>query len=380
MSRQTIRRSFKDMRCTTKTKRRFPFSTVLIMAGLLLGACAPFQHAWIPAQITDPHNNDVVPLGQQIAVRVSVLAATDPSWGQFEYTITDNGETIAHVGNETIRQRNLLVYENHAAPGVHIVQATGRAWRQESRGGQTDTYYTPWWNSNEVCFFVGPNPPPDFCATRTVPMPLVVAPTSTPTPFPPTAVPVIDSASAYPSPIYYGNTCPSVSTVTFRAALTLPAGTTPDLMDVQAHVGVVIGSLQSISGSLLVPLLPTGTWDTATGGQIFSGTLALTHAYNDANNHFDPARLGGSSGALLWYADASSHDASLQNAVYLGRSANQVINLAPCPETSQQNGPHNNQNPGSGPATGCEQYSNQLSCNLAGCSWNPQGSACTVSP
>jgi hypothetical protein len=164
MNSYTIRRPFKDMRCTTQTKRRLPFSNVLMMAGLLLGACAPFQHAWIPAQITDPHNNDVIPLGQQIAVRVSVLAATDPSWGQFEYTITDNGETIAHVGNETIRQRNLLVYENHAAPGVHVVQATGRAWRQESHGGQTDTLYTPWWNSNEVCFFVGPNPQGSSCS------------------------------------------------------------------------------------------------------------------------------------------------------------------------------------------------------------------------
>jgi hypothetical protein len=370
-----------------KTRRSFWLAIPLAMS-MLFAACAPFQHRWIPATITDPHDNDVIPLGQQIAVRVDVLAAGESGWTNFEYTITDNGETIAHVGNESIAQRHLLVYENHAAPGVHDVQVTGRAWRLNSPGGQP--YYTAPWTSNDVCFFVGPNPPPDFCATRTVPMPLVVAPTATHTPFPPTPIPVIDSADAYPSPIYYGDTCPGLSTVTFRAALTLPSGITADLVNAQAHVSVMIGSAQSNAGSLLVPLPATQTWDTTTHGQIFTGSLDLSHAYNDANNHFDPAALGGSSGALLWYVDASSHDPSFQNVISLGRTLNQVINLAPCPAAGENPPQHGNgNNPGSGSSgssggspggSGCAAYSNELSCDLAGCSWNPGGSSCTVSP
>jgi hypothetical protein len=30
--------------------------------------------------------------------------------------------------------------------------------------------------------------------------------------------------------------------------------------------------------------------------------------------------------------------------------------------------------------TGCAQYTSQTSCNLAGCSWNPQSSSCSVNP
>jgi hypothetical protein len=247
--------------------------------------------------------------------------------------------------------------------------------------------YTRWYPSNDVCFFVGPNPPPDFCATRTVAYPVQVEPSATATqaPIPPTAIPVIDNVSAFPAPIYYGDTCPALSTVTFRAALTLPNGTTADLIDAKAHVTVRVGTSGSNSGSLVVPLQSTQTWDTASGGLIFSGTLALTHSYNDANNQFDPASLGGNTGALLWYVDVSSHDPSLQNALYLGRSPNQVIDLSPCPQASQ-NRPHNpggGTGPGSGgtgPASGCSQYGNQTSCDLAGCSWDPQASSCSVSP
>jgi len=354
-----------------------------------MSSCA-LQHDASILHITQPQDNNTFALGDGVNVHVTVtdvISRFQGVWSGYEYEVTDNGRLIGHGTNMPLSQRSVSALENASPPGQHIIVARGRAERPdpdyESVPNNPYRVYSDWYSSNEVCVWFGPNPPPDFCSTRTIANPVVVGPTATATPFPPTPVPVIDSAQAFPNPIYYGETCPGVSTVTFRAALTMPAGITADMVQVQAHVNVEIGSVQSNSGSLLVPLLATQTWDTATGGQIFTGTLALTHSYNDPNNHLDLGSLGGNSGALLWYADAYSHDPSGMSAVYLGRSGNQVIDLSPCP-TGSQNRPHNNGSgpgsPGSQPGSGCEQYSNQLSCNLAGCSWNPQSSSCSVTP
>jgi hypothetical protein len=231
-----------------------------------------------------------------------------------------------------------------------------------------------WYPTVVICTFVGTPPNgSDFCSAdySQYAQGLQVA-TNTPTPTP---IPVIDNVQAYPNPIYYGNTCPSISTVTFRAALTLPNGTTPDMTNVQAHVSVRVGSGGTTAGNLLVNMLPDGSTDTASGGQVFLGTAALTHSYHDPFNSFDPASLAGGSGALLWYVDALRIDPTSSVATSLGRSSNQVLDLSPCP-VSGHNPPHNPN--GSAPVTGCGQYSNQTSCNLAGCSWN--GSSCTVAP
>jgi hypothetical protein len=152
-------------------------------------------------------------------------------------------------------------------------------------------------------------------------------------------------------------------------------------MDVDAHVSVLVGSSSNTVGSLLVPLESTLTWDASTGGRIFLGTIDFSHAYDDADNHFNPASLEAGSGAILWYVEVSRHDAYLQNAEFLERSPNQVIDLAPCPRQGQPGGqrPGGGSEPG-GSESGCGQYGNQLSCNLAGCSWNPQDSICIVSP
>ncbi|HUH98150.1 MAG TPA: hypothetical protein VLZ89_12365 [Anaerolineales bacterium] len=247
----------------------------------------------------------------------------------------------------------------------------------KGRGIYRDGTHSDWYQTQEVCTFVGTPPSgTDFCAGGyyQYAQGLQVRPTSTPTPAP-TPIPVIDSVQAYPSPVYYGDTCPSLSTVTFRAALALPTGVTPDLVTVEAHVSVVIGSGEANEGNLLVPLLSNGTWDTSSGGQVFLGMLALSHRYNDALNHFDPASLEGSPGALLWYVDVSRHDPSFSTAAIIGRSTNQVLDLSPCP-VSGHNPPSTHG--GSGSPSGCGQYSNQTSCNLAGCSWN--GTACSVAP
>ncbi len=371
------------------TRRHFPFSLyVVIILGVVMSGCGGFRHAVI--LITNPHDNDTFALGDGVNVHISAsssLPANHGSWESYEYEVRDNDRLIGHGLRIPFTQTEATVVENALPGGLHLITARARGIRRDyDTTASTPQYiYGDWYNSNEVCVWFGPNAPADFCTIRTIGQPVEVAPTATHTPFPPTPVPVIDSVQAFPNPIYYGATCPNLSTVTFRAALTMPAGITADMVQVQAHVNAEIGSVQSNSGSLLVPLLATQTWDTATGGQVFSGTLDLSHSYNDASNHLDLGSLGGNSGALLWYADASSHDAAGMNATFLGRSGNQVIDLAPCP-TASQNRPHNNgsgsgsTSGGSSGGTGCEQYSNQLSCNLAGCSWNPQSSACSVTP
>ncbi len=218
-------------------------------------------------------------------------------------------------------------------------------------------------NPITVCVLNDPDhPSPDITIGRT-------SPTCNPVPLTPTPIVAVDSVQAYPNPIYYGDSCPSLSSLTFRAVLTLPASIQASSVQVIAHVGVVIGSTGNRSGSLQVTLLPDGTWDASTGGQVFTGTLNLSHSYSDPNNQLDLASLAGASGALLWNVTVTGSDGT-----NLGHSSNQVVSLSPCPAPGH-NPPHN---PGGSNPNGCSQYTNQTSCNLAGCSWNPQNSSCSV--
>ncbi len=151
--------------------------------------------------------------------------------------------------------------------------------------------------------------------------PLQIVPSATPGT-------LIANVQAYPSPIYYGNTCPSVSNLSFRTALLLPNGTDASQLQVLAHINVD-DSNGSPAGSLSVPLMSNGTFDTASGGLVFLGSLDLSHAYNDANNQFDPASLGGANGSLHWYITVANQNTEL------GRSSEQILNLAPCPTYSK---------------------------------------------
>ncbi len=220
-------------------------------------------------------------------------------------------------------------------------------------------------NPITVCVLNDPDhPSPDITIGRT-------SPTCNPVPLAPTPIVAVDSVQAFPDPIYYGDTCPSLSSLTFRAVLTLPASIQASSIRVIAHVSAVVGPTSNRFGRLEVPLLPDGTWDAATGGQVFTGTLDLSHSYSDPINSLDLSSLGGAVGALLWNVTVNGSDGT-----NLGHSSNQVVNLAPCP-TPGHNPPHN---PGGSNPSGCGQYTNQTSCNLAGCSWNPQASSCSVNP
>lgn len=208
----------------------------------------------------------------------------------------------------------------------------------------------------------GPNTIPVApCNTSPTPMSRVIQPFPSATS---SAKAFIANAQSYPNPIYYGDTCPNLASLSFRAALNIPPGTDPKLLQVLAHINLN-GSDGSNAGNLLVPLLPNGTWDAASGGQIFLGSVSLTHSYNDANNQFNPASLGGNNGTLHWYITAS-----LQNS-NLGQSAEQTINLAPCPKYAKPTSP-----PGSS-GNVCSGYTNPSACTSNGCSWNKLTNTCS---
>ncbi len=357
---------------------------VLLLASLGASSCA-LRHAAPPAiNLTDPQNGNTFPSNASVTLHVTLYGVSGSSslWDRYDYQVIEDGVIVSQASDQsiTITQRSLLL--RGLLDGTHLVVVRGRPSRPDpdyaDLPNNTFRIYGDWYTSNPVCFFVGPNPPEDFCSNVTIAEPLRAV-TATPSPLPTeaaTPVPVIRSISALPSAVYYGSTCPSLSTVTFRADLSLPAGMPPDLIEARAHVSVVVGSGQSISGSFLVPLHPTGTSDTADGAAVYTGSLALTHAYNDAADQFDPASLAGGVGALLWYVDATSHDAAGQNAFSMGSTMEQVIDLSPCPVGAQP--PALNNAAGSGSSNSCSQYSNELSCDLAACAWT--GSACAISP
>ncbi len=369
----------------------------------LIGGCAPSMPD--PHVIVSwPHNGAVITLSETLNAHDNIV---EPYYYASDYVKFRMLDAIPPTNNPSCPYPAVLieprdngesfigmpadVYVTGSCSGSPPIQEQSFRWQPQSLGLHTlsahiivmnDTGDNREFDSDSVtvCVVGDPlHPPQNIPMGRTnascnPPIPL----TFTATPVTPIPMPALDAVQAYPNPIYYGDTCPSLSTVTFRAALPIPSGTTPDQFTVQAHVRVVIGSASTDSGSFVVNLHPTGTWDTATGGQVFLGALDLSHRYSDANNHFDPASLSETNGALLWYVDASRVDPSSSLFYNLGRSANQVLNLAPCPVSGgnppSNPPPHN----GGGTQSGCEQYTNQTSCNLAGCSWS--GATCTVAP
>ena len=341
---------------------------IIVLIAIVISGCA-LQHRAATFAIIDPSDRAIIPLGRPITIRFASNIPQDSNINRYQLQIIDNGVMVVD-----------RIYPPFSGPTLYVplpqpVPAGGHILFANARGVYANGTMTDWYRTQQICIFVGESNS-NYCNSYGQgAQPLSVAPTITATPNR-----MIANVQAYPSEVYYGPTCPaSLSTVTFRAAIILPGGTTPDQFQVNAHVGVRLGSNGTNSGSLLVPLLSNGTWDSTSGGAVYIGTLALTHSYNDANNQFDLGSLGTSSGAILWFATVSEINPGGEN-TELVRSTNQVLSLFPCP-TSGGVPPHNQNNgSGTGSATGCGQYTNQTSCDLAGCSWNPQGSSCTVNP
>lgn len=357
---------------------------MLVLASLVAGACAsrPATHSAI--NITDPHNGNTFPSGADVDLHVtfSGLGGQPGAWESYEYQVLDNGQIVSGVANIPISQSRLSPTLRALANGTHLVVIRGRAARPDPAytGLPNDTHriFGDWYASTPLCFFVGPNPPEGLCSNAALAGPVGAA-TAGPVPtFATTQVPVIQSLDAFPAQVRYGKACPSLTGVTFRAVVSLPAGAAPDIVQAQAHVFVRVGAGTLDSGSFVVPLHPAGTPDPTAGGALYTGTLALNHGYNDADSHFDPSALAGATGALIWYVDASSTSAAGSSAVSLGRTMDQVIDLAPCPNGTPSPAQNSSAANSSTSDLGCAQYGNELSCSLAGCAW--AGSVCTISP
>ena len=264
---------------------------VSLLLGLMGLGCAPPHRA--PFLIASPHDNDTFPSGQPVTVRVDTIDLTHvngETWESYDYEVFDNGDLVARRTHVPLTNRNPYEVIAHPADGLHWVDVNGRIARTRYFFGDPEPVYSDRYALN-VCFWVGPNPPPDFCSVRTIVQAARVAtPTPTRVPPTPTPVPVILEAEAFPNPLYYGETCPSLSSVTLRAALAVPEGMTAQQLDVKAHVSVMVGTSSGNVGGLVVPLEATQTWDVSTGGQEFEGTLDLSHAYDRREQ---PLRPGG---------------------------------------------------------------------------------------
>ena len=178
----------------------------ILFVGVLLSGCA-LRHESI-IRITDPGNGNTFPLDQPVTIRVHVNTAALANynhvsgWGFYEFNIIDGGTIIAHGG----RSINFDEFEwtlSAGSAGPHYVVVQGRVGRNV---GSNQFEYSDWINSNEVCFYVGPDAPSDFCSVRTIVQPLTVT-TLTPTP-PPTPTPVTP-VIIRPNPHNPGGTNPS---------------------------------------------------------------------------------------------------------------------------------------------------------------------------
>ncbi len=361
--------------------------TGVLLIGMLLSACGPsVQDPHV--RITFPANGSVIYVSQTSSdsrgywhwnpgyitfTADSVPRSSDPScpYPPFMVNPSDNGGGFRGL---PLSQTQGTCTDTPPAPsftvswipnslGLHTITGEVDVFPPSSQLGGHVAYQVT--NPITVCVLNDPSSP-----AQDIPIGSTSA-TCNPVPPTPTPIATLNNVQAYSNPVFYGDTCPGLTYINFRAVLTLPASIQASSIQVTAHVSVVIGPSSNRSGSLNIPMPPNGTWDAITGGQIFIGTLDLSHSYHDPNNQLDLASLEGASGALLWNVTVTGSDGT-----DLGHSSNQVIDLLPCPVPG-----HNpSQNPGGSSPSGCGQYTNQTSCNLAGCSWNPQNSSCSVAP
>src|SRR5574340_800306 len=176
--------------------RRVHLFLVIVVSFVLQSACAPTHRA--PFVITAPNQGESFPSNSIITVRVSVIDLTHLdlgdgntyTWDHLEYSVSDNGELVsAHEAPLSLRSIN-VVLTFPVADGVHWVDVDGRAARPIVRSLEDEPgwAFSPWYHQ-AVCFWVGPNRPPDVCSTRTI-VEAVRPVTPTPSPVPPTPTPV----------------------------------------------------------------------------------------------------------------------------------------------------------------------------------------------
>lgn len=163
----------------------------LLLVGAILNGCA-LSHEPI-FRITNPQNNNTFPENASFAIHVRVFRDSysnfgNGNWTGYEWTMYDGNATIAS-GSGTVAAGEFDFLISSAPNGPHYVQVRARAFGPDPDYADLPNnpyrVYSDWRLSNEVCFYVGPNPPQDFCQIRTIAYPLTVA-SNTPSPLPPT--------------------------------------------------------------------------------------------------------------------------------------------------------------------------------------------------
>jgi len=173
------------------------FLLLTITISLLLSGCALPHESRL--KITDPSDGNTFPLNQTINIKVRAhYSSVDGinQWTAYEWVMVDDGVVLSQ-GSAPAQQVDFQYSLSSAAEGIHYVSVRARASRPDPDFDIPNSpyrIYTDWFNSNEVCFYVGPNPPSgDFCSIRTIVQPAVAAtftPTLTPTATPITPVPI----------------------------------------------------------------------------------------------------------------------------------------------------------------------------------------------
>jgi hypothetical protein len=178
----------KEARMKIKSKILMVF---VLIAGLTLSGCA-LSHEPI-FRITNPQNGNVFGLNDRVTIRVRVFRNSISNFGSYDWHFYQwrlfDGNTIIASGGASTSIGTFEFVIDTSAGGPHYITAQARAGRPDPDFADLPVnpyfVYSDWMDSNEVCFFVGPDAPSDFCSVRTIVQPLVVA-SITPTPIPPT--------------------------------------------------------------------------------------------------------------------------------------------------------------------------------------------------
>ena len=170
-----------------KTHRRLlSLSITIILMSILLNGCSLPHQAIL--SITSPHDNDTFPANANLSIHIRVFRDghsnfEDGSWEGYEWLLYDGYGTIGN-GQGMVSQGEFDFPIISAPEGPHYLQVRARAFRADPDYAEVPNnpyrLYSEWLLSNEVCFYVGPNPPQDFCQIRTIAQPLILA-SSTPT-------------------------------------------------------------------------------------------------------------------------------------------------------------------------------------------------------
>jgi len=346
---------------------------LIFLGSMFLTGCGGNQSAGtFTFAISTPSDHSVL-LWNQRTLRSPVTIDIVSGQPADEWTLYVNSNMTADYPNAGPGTEYFFVW-NVPGPGLYTLHATAQNHQTHSTGSS---------NTVTICvvnFMEGVAAPADFnTATGTYAYGYTGAcPPTVPHTLSNDAVSV--HASARPSSLaenYQCTSTPPLPILSFTATLTDPGHQT---MFVTVHYK--IATYQS-GWTLMLNQIGPNTY--------YGNTDSFIGAQANLTNIFASVRAQFASGysptesvrAIEWTAKAWASDGG-----YLAWDGPHEIPVNPCqilPEPTEtpvtpviiRPNPHN---PGGTNPAGCAALTDQTSCNLAGCSWNPQNSSCSVNP